>query len=295
VTLVQLQHFRALAYVLHYTKASEQLHIAQPSLSYSISELEKELGAKLFIRADRKICLTEYGKAFLPYAERALNAVEDGAGVIRQMAEEAPKEVRLAYFHSVSANLVPQIVKALYGSGEFRQLSFSFFESSMSEILSRLKKGEQDLALCLGGDDAVELKPLFRQKLYLMVSRDHPLASRDHVRFEDFAQEKMVMLEEGTYLRAFMEAIFAKHDLTPHILFTVKECNAAAQYVSLHMGVAVLPMLPATETESIRALPILDPLDEFSRPVYLAWPRNRTMPAYIRRIRKYILDHFSDP
>ena len=63
MTLVQLQHFRTLAYVLHYTKASEQLHIAQPSLSYSISELEKELGAKLFIRADRKICLTEYGQS----------------------------------------------------------------------------------------------------------------------------------------------------------------------------------------------------------------------------------------
>ena len=292
MTLVQLQHFRTLAYVLHYTKASEQLHIAQPSLSYSISELEKELGAKLFIRADRKICLTEYGQAFLPYAEQALNAVEDGAGVIRQMVEEAPKEVRLAYFHSVSANLVPQIVKALYDSGEFKQLSLSFFESSMNEILNRLKKGEQDLAFCLGGDDAVELKPLFQQKLYLMVSRNHPLANREYVRFEDFAREKMVMLEEGTYLRAFMERIFQSHGMQPNTLFTVKECNAAAQYVSLHMGVAVLPMLPATETVAIRALPIDDPENEFSRPVYLAWPRNRTMPAYIRRIRNFILAHF---
>ena len=292
MTLVQLQHFRTLAYVLHYTKASEQLHIAQPSLSYSISELEKELGAKLFIRADRKICLTEYGQAFLPYAERALDAVADGAGVIRHMVEEAPKEVRLAYFHSVSANLVPRVVKALYGSGEFKQLSFSFFESSMSEILNRLKKGEVDLAFCLGGDDTLELKLLYRQKLYLMVSRDHPLASRDYVRFEDFAQEKMVMLEEGTYLRALMERIFQSRGLQPNTLFTVKECNAAAQYVSLHMGVAVLPMMPATETDTIRALPIDDPENEFTRSIYLAWPRNRTMPAYIRRIRNFILTHF---
>lgn len=294
MTLVQLQHFRTLAYVLHYTKASEQLHIAQPSLSYSISELEKELGAKLFSRADRKICLTEYGQAFLPFAERALDAVEDGTGVIRQMTDAAPREVRLAYFHSVSSSLVPKVVKALYDCGGFKQLRFSFSETSASEILNGLKKGEQDLAFCLTGDETVELRSIFRQKLYLMVSRDHPLARREQVSFQDFAQERMVMLEEGTCLRASLEAIFAKHDLSPNILFTVKECNAAAQYVSLHMGVAVLPMLPATETEAIRALSILDPLDEFSRPVYLAWPRNRVLPSYIRRIRAYILDHFSD-
>ena len=289
MTLVQLQHFRTLAYVLHYTKASEQLHIAQPSLSYSIAELEKELGAKLFGREDRKVCLTEYGQAFLPYAERALNAVEDGTGVIRHMVEEAPKEVRLAYIHSVSANLVPRVVKALYNSGEFKQLGFSFFESSMTEILSRLKKGEQDLAFCLGGDDSVESRPLFRQKLYLMVSCDHPLASHDYVRFEDFAQEKMVMLEEGTYIRSFMERIFRSHGLQPNTLFTVKECNAAVQYVSLHMGVAVLPMMPATETDTIRALPIDDPENEFSRLIYLAWPRNRTMSPYIHRVRSPVV------
>lgn len=292
MTLVQLQYFCTLAYVLHYTKASKQLHIAQPSLSYAIAEMERELGAKLFSREDRKICLTEYGEAFLPYAERALNAVEDGVGAVRQMIDSAPKEIRLAYFHSVSANPVPQVVKAMYDSGEFKLLSFAFFESTMSEIISRLKKGELDLAFTLGGDEALELHPVFRQRLYLMVSKDHPLAGRDRISFEDFADERMIMLEEGTYLRAAMEKVFAHHGKKPNIRFTVKECNAAAQYVSLQMGVAVLPGMPATETEAIHALAIDDPDDEFFRTVYLAWSKNRVMPAHVRRIRTLMLDYF---
>ena len=102
------------------------------------------------------------------------------------------------------------------------------------------------------------------------------------------------MLEQGTYLRAAMEKVFADHGRKPHVLFTVKECNAAAQYVSLHMGVAVLPMLPATETEAIHALPIEDDNKEFIRTIYLAWPKSRALPAYIRRIRNLILQHFED-
>jgi len=58
MTLLQLQYFKTLAKVPHYTQAAKELHIAQPSLSYSISELEKELGVKLFSKENRKIQLT---------------------------------------------------------------------------------------------------------------------------------------------------------------------------------------------------------------------------------------------
>ena len=61
MTLLQLQYFQVLARVLHYTRAAEELHISQPSLSYSISELEKELGVKLFEKENRKISLSDYG------------------------------------------------------------------------------------------------------------------------------------------------------------------------------------------------------------------------------------------
>ena len=106
MTLAQLQYFQALAHILHYTRTAEELHIAQPSLSYSINELEKELGVKLFNKEDRKITLTMYGEQFLPYVESALATINDGTEALRQMSGSAMQIIRLGYFHSISASLI---------------------------------------------------------------------------------------------------------------------------------------------------------------------------------------------
>lgn len=98
MTLLQLQYFQTLAHVLHYTQAAAELHIAQPSLSYSIKELEKELGVKLFEKDSRHIKLTIYGEQFLPYAERILSMLDEGVNVLHQMAGSAQQIIRLGYF-----------------------------------------------------------------------------------------------------------------------------------------------------------------------------------------------------
>lgn len=289
MTLSQLQHFQTLAYMLHYTRAAEQLHIAQPSLSYSISELEKELGVKLFSREERRIVLTEYGKAFLPFVENALATIREGTETLQQMTGSAFETVRLAYFHSVATTLVPQLMKQFYAEKENERIRFTFFEANASEILKQLKQGEQDLAFCIHKDDSVEMEPIMTQRLYLTVPSDHPLAARKTVRFEDFCREPMIMLEKGSNLRACVDAIFSAHGVEPRTVFTVRECNAASQYISLHMGIAILPQVPATESERLTVLPIEDEGHEYTRTVYLAWSKNRPLPAHVKTVRRFIL------
>ncbi len=73
MTLQQLNYFRVLAKIQHYTKAADILLIAQPSLSYSMSQLEKELNVELFERHGRKVKLSYSGEQFLKYVEKALD------------------------------------------------------------------------------------------------------------------------------------------------------------------------------------------------------------------------------
>ena len=78
MNLKQLYYFKMLAKTEHMTQAAEQLSITQPSLSHSMTELEKELGTFLFEKNGRNIRLTKYGHFFLSYVERSLNELEHG-------------------------------------------------------------------------------------------------------------------------------------------------------------------------------------------------------------------------
>lgn len=295
MTLLQLQYFKTLAKVLHYTQAAKELHIAQPSLSYSISELEKELGVKLFNKENRKIQLTVYGEQFLAYTEKALALLDEGVNVLQQMAGSASQVVRLGYFHSISTSLIPAIMAGIYTQEENRRVRFQFFEAPSFDVYNELQKGSLDLAFCMHRDDNLESVPIMRQPLYLVVPNNHPLAGRESVTFEEFAREPAVMLDKPSNLRIIMDQIYARRGIIPNVVFEVRECNAALQYVALRFGVSVIPEVPAMSNQKVSVIPIVDPDQEFIRTVYLSWSKNRPLSPAAQRVRNYIAENYSTP
>lgn len=294
MTLLQLQYFETLARVLHYTRAAEELHIAQPSLSYSISELEKELGVKLFDKQNRKIFLTEYGERFVPYVQKSLMIMEEGTNVLKQMSGSAPLIVRLGYFHSISASLVPSIVENVYKQPENKDVRFQFTEDTSFDVFNQLKSGKLDLVLCAHRDEWADSITIMKQPLYLAVPLDHPLASRSYVKLEDFAREPMIMLDKASSLRTQLEGVLTQRGIIPNVVFEVRECNAALQYVSLNFGVSVLPEVPAMKTERVCVIPIANKDKEFVRTVYLSWDRNRPLSPVVQRVRNFIVQNYAN-
>lgn len=295
MTLLQLQYFQTLAHVLHYTQAAAELHIAQPSLSYSIKELEKELGVKLFEKDSRHIKLTIYGEQFLPYAERILSMLDEGVNVLHQMAGSAQQIIRLGYFHSISASLIPSIMLDIYGQDQNQNIRFQFAEAASFDLFQMLKKGELDFSFCLHQDEELESVVVMRQPLYLAVPEHHPLAKRESVTFQDFAREPVVMLDKPSNLRTQLDRVYAKNGLTPNVVFEVRECNAALQYVALHFGVSVLPRVPAMENERVVGLPISDEDPAFIRTVYFSWMKGRPLSPAAKRVRDHIIAHYTTP
>ena len=295
MTLLQLQYFQTLAHVLHYTQAAAELHIAQPSLSYSIKELEKELGVKLFEKDSRHIKLTIYGEQFLPYAERILSMLDEGVNVLHQMAGSAQQIIRLGYFHSISASLIPSIMLDIYGQDQNQNIRFQFAEAASFDLFQMLKKGELDFSFCLHQDEELESVVVMRQPLYLAVPEHHPLAKRESVTFQDFAREPVVMLDKPSNLRTQLDRVYAKNGLTPNVVVEVRECNAALQYVALHFGVSVLPRVPAMENERVVVLPISDEDPAFIRTVYFSWMKGRPLSPAAKRVRDHIIAHYTTP
>ena len=87
MNLKQLEYFRMIAELEHFTKASEKLLISQSSLSHSIKELEAELGVELFMRQGRNVKLTKYGQMFLPFVEQALDTLGEGCQRLRDYVD----------------------------------------------------------------------------------------------------------------------------------------------------------------------------------------------------------------
>ena len=201
--------------------------------------------------------------------------------------------IRLGYFHSISASLIPALMKDLYEQTENERLRFQFSEGSSFDLLGLLKKGDLDLTFCMHTDDWIETIPIMKQPLYLAVPQEHPLAERSFVNFADFANEPIILLDKTSSLRIRVDQIFAKEGITPNVLFVVRECNAALQYVSLGFGVSILPQVPAMDNAPVSVLPIADIGRECVRTVYLAWAKNRPLSPAVRRVRDYIVDHYA--
>lgn len=291
MTLLQLQYFQTMARVLHYTRAAEELHISQPSLSYAIGELEKELGVKLFQKENRKIALTVYGQQFLPYVRQSMALLDEGRDTLRQMAGEAEQIVKLGYFHSISASFIPELVEAFYQEYPDRHIKFHFAEGPSYEIFSRVQSGALDMGFGMHRGDWAESVPVMRQPLYLVVPSGHPLSKKRSVVFEDFAKEPLIILETGTSLRSQTDHVFLRHGAIQNTVFEVRECNAALQYVGLKFGVAVLPMVPAMESEKVAVIPISDKDEDFIRTVYLSWSKAKPMSPAAQKIRDFIIEH----
>ena len=293
MTLLQLRYFETLARVLHYTRASQELNISQPSLSYAMNELEFELGVKLFSKDNRRISLTVYGERFLPYVRQALATVDEGVTLVQKMSSEVPQTVRMGYVQSLSSSLVPAIIQDLHAKNVSENLSFHFTEDTSSTIFEMLKNNEIDMAFCMHRDNWAESVPVMRQPLYLAVSVDHPLAEKDAVSTGDFIREPMVMLDKRNSLRVQFDQILEQRSIIPRIAFEVHSCNTALQYVALNLGVSVLPHVPAMDDERISVIPIFDDGREISRTVYLSWVKNHPLSLEAQRVISYIAENHS--
>ena len=181
VNLRRLRYFLFLARDLHYGRAAELLHIAQPALSQQIQTLEKDLGVVLFSRSRRGVSLTAAGEALLPYADKIVDLVENAVASIRTANGVNRNLIRIAYTRSALQPIVSTLVEQ--------------FQQHHPETHVQLRSGWTSLNfedLLHGRIDVAFVRPLIehaqikgvevsREKLVLAVRHDHPLAASDRV------------------------------------------------------------------------------------------------------------------
>jgi len=293
MTLQQLRYFCVMAEVLHYTKAASQLYISQPSLSYALSELEKELGLPLFEKKGKKTFLTKYGEAFLPYAKNALNELSKGEALLLEMSQSATGTIDLGYIYSVGFDILPCLVEQFYSSRSDRGITFNFHQNMTRNLMDNLRQGSLDLVLAARTDgDDLESVVVGRQNLFLVVSNKHPLASRTQADLDDIKDEPFIAINSHTAISRQVEEYFAQAGKRLNTVFEVDDCNSVAAFVSSQMGVTIMPRIPSLDSYNVVAIPIHNTLLE--REICLFWDKNRKMIPAVREFRDYVIETFGN-
>jgi DNA-binding transcriptional LysR family regulator len=290
MTLQQLHYFRVLAKVENYTKAAGILHIAQPSLSYSISQLESELNIKLFERHGKKIKLSNPGELFLKYVEKSLDILDEGTIMLKTVADSSMGEVSLGYIYSISSKFIPEMIKKFYENDSNRLIKFSLIQNLGEQLIRDLKSNKIQLAFCPTPDKSLKCVKIFSQQLHLIVPKKHPFSQRKCIEISDIIDEPFVALNKSSSLRSTVDEIFARYNFSPKIVFEAEECNAVISFVSLNFGISIVPEIPSmnkhVNTVRICNMPL-------KREIYLCWTDDKYLSPAAIKTRDFIIENFT--
>jgi DNA-binding transcriptional LysR family regulator len=279
---MELRHLRTVVAIARhgsFTKAGEELHLAQSAVSQQLSRLEAELGIALFTRSSRRVELTADGALVLDYAERVLSEVEGLRDELDERAGLLRGDLRLG-------GMWPTGLYDLYAViADFHKqhpgVAIHFVEGTQEELLAQIRADELDAIFtavdpdALGDEFAATL--LSEEEFVCTLPIGHPLSAQDQVTFSQLAGMDLVTYRENSALRRRLEQTLDDHGLTPRNAFICTEMGAVRALVSKGMGVAVIPRSAAEEPGPPIELRPIGPAP-FTWPVALVWRARRRQP-----------------
>lgn len=190
----QVRYFLAVARTLNFTRAAEECHVAQPSLTRAIRQLEGELGGDLFRRERPQAQLTELGQRMLPLLKQCYESALSARTLAAAIKKGEVGALRLAVSHTIDPALVtPHVIEL---GKLFQGLELKLLRGTGAEVLEYLKQGQVELGLAaqLGEEwDRLDSWPLFTEDFQLIVSSMHPLAEQPNIAIDALKDERLMV------------------------------------------------------------------------------------------------------
>ena len=244
--LHQLRYFLAVARTKNFSRAAEQCHVAQPSLSQQIMKLEDELGERLFERTKREVSLTPAGDLLRVHAERVLQEVELARDGVREFRGLVRGRVVLGVLPTVAPYFLPQRLRAF--SSRFPAVEVVVHEDTTDQLAAAVLAKEVDLALVSLPVERVGLaaEEFFDEKLLVALPAGHALAKRPRLTFDDLEREAFILMKEGHCLSGQALQFCRINGFAPKISFRSAQIETVLAFVAKGWGVSVVPEMACT-------------------------------------------------
>jgi DNA-binding transcriptional LysR family regulator len=243
--LRHLRYFVAVGDALSFTKAAENLHLAQPSLTRQIQDLETEIGVRLLNRSKRQVSLTQEGRSFLSDAKRVLAHSADIVESVQRLNRHETAALNIGYV----ANLFPAPLPAALSAFQrkFPTVSINLFDMTYGDQLRALEKGKIDLGF-VGSQETIEERGLQSRsigvnKIVVALRKGDRLAKKTVVNLKELKPMFFVGMSEESYpgYRDWLTATCRQAGFAPKVLQDVDIERMVIQAVGAGLGVALLP------------------------------------------------------
>jgi DNA-binding transcriptional LysR family regulator len=259
--LRHLRYFVAVAEELHFRRAAERLHVAQPAVSEQVRKLEDELGVRLFNRTQRSVTMTDAGAAMLEEARRVLRQAEVACQAARNARDRATSKLRIGYLAGFVPAIVPRALQSLVAS--MPDVEIQLETGHAHALLDEVRAGTLDAAVIstpaptsgLRTFDAGELRAV----VALRAGHDHALKSE--IDLSQIAPERLLVLPREAS-RPFYDGVVSMcrdAGISPTLVeLPDADIERTLLAVGVGGGIAILPESVAERTNGagIRFLPL---------------------------------------
>ena len=293
MNLRHLEFFKELARTQHMAKAAENLRISQPSLSYAIKKLEKEIGVPLFEPDGRNIKLTPIGSVYLKYIVASLNDLSQGNELVQQLMNPDRGHINLGFTYTMGQQLVPELITEFQIDSQNQGITFDLGQGNSLDLLKDLADEKYDLVFASNVDklgeqptsNLFDFIPIVQQAIVAALPPNHPLAQKEAVTVQDLAPYPMLLFSKNSGLRPLIDQILETADVKPKVAYEIEEDHTMAGFVRYNLGVAIMPHLPLLDQSSVVLKPLAN--QPLQHQIYLIVKRNHFLTPSVHRFQEF--------
>lgn len=289
-----LIYFTETARSRSFTKASQHLHVTQPSISKMIKGLEDELGVTLLNRTTKQLELTDAGKAVFNKAQEIVSCFHNLTTELNDVMHLNKGSVIIGLPPMVGVSFFPKVI------GEFNKrypdINLQLIEVGSKAVETGVEEGSLDLGVVAlpAKDNVFNMVSFVHDQLMLVVHPGHPLQAKTAVHFSDLRNEPFILYREDFSLHDRILERCIRAGFRPRIICESSQWDFMAEMAAQQLGITLLPHKICAELDPTRftTIPFVDPI-----PWHLAiiWKKMSYLSFAARQWLYFISDHFKVP
>lgn len=236
-------YFLAVAEERHFGKAAKRLGMSQPPLSQQIQVLEQSLGLKLFERSRHGVRLTKEGAEIMGPVQRFMEHAQRLQLEVLDARQGRDTSVTIGAVNAALFDIMPRLTRI--AKQRYPHLSLSVSEMDSARALSALQNGEIDIALARFDQPlrALEIRPIVKDKLVVVLPIDHRLTKVDRVALKELADENLVMSPRRLSPSFFDQVVSACRNVgfSPRVVHEVRSVVSQIAFVGCTATVGMVP------------------------------------------------------